>query len=198
MIYVSAQSWKNRFLLTELLVADDALHFGWLVSYRFDSRRFISDKHWETRSAEMQTSTNYGSSELGPKANSHAFLFTTKSELKQSAPLAMKNREQILMQKITRREKVKKQLKDKTVKAVVYDGKKILWNVPCEYSKTLFVESNSSKPKGDHVKKRKLIEKPDKKVKKKKKVAEPESEESDEEMEEASDDEDECKYWRSI
>lgn len=109
----------------------------------------------------------------------------------------MRSREKILMQKIEKREKVKKKLSVKVAKTQSNgnEGKNfflvgkiifyVLSNIIEKPQKLPFV--NGDKPR----KQKKLIEKPDKMIKKKKKKFEKpiEPEESDQEMEEGSDDE---------
>lgn len=112
----------------------------------------------------------------------------------------MKNREKILMQKIAKREKVKKKLNVKATKVETAEikGEKLL-TFSIVYSKfnSIFCFhplAGNNKVKAfspEKIKKQKLVTKPEKIVKKKKeqkKIPEPESSE-DEEMEQQSDDE---------
>lgn len=122
----------------------------------------------------------------------------------------MKNREQILMQKISKREKVKKKLNEKAAKTTPsQNGREYILTSCYKSNINLFIVSwaengKTISPKAEKVKKNKLIEKSEQKIKKKKKkqqkvVQEPESEESDDPMEVTDEEEEEnngdCKKW---
>jgi hypothetical protein len=115
----------------------------------------------------------------------------------------MKNREQILMQKIAKREKVKKKLNEKAAKTKTAENGRENNSTACLFKFNNFSNFSSAdnqknvSPKVEKGKKQKLIEKPEQKIKKKKKkqqkvVEKPESdEEGDEPMEESDGEEEE-------